>query len=205
MACLTLEESPFGSVTLLTVSPRTPASYLLDPLRHDPVQFVDQGIAGRPPVLGAIQCSASPGHPEPLVWLECKVLVAYRVAPYVELMQPDLSPPIQPVLGNEICPQVHPQPTEVRAQRRRLRVPAVELSVPEKTRQHDLAGRVWRDCGHDLLHRFGVQVPAEPLEVRRQQNDVSVVDLLCHPSSAGGRAGYQLMGAFELIQFPELQ
>lgn len=75
-------------------------------------------------------------------------------------------------------------------------------SLGESDPQHVRTEVGGRQGGHDVIHRFGMKVPAESLELRLDQDDVGVIDLLSGiPAAAPGPADGR-MGVGDLIEFP---
>jgi len=135
------------------------------------VEGGSEAVAGSPPPADSCETEIR------IAAHSCPVLVGDGVSPGVEVFQP--VPPRLAVRidGLHRWPELHPEPGEVGAQVARVGVAVVELPSLREEHSQQVGGPGRLGVVGREVHRLGVQVTAEALELGRQQRRVGVVDL----------------------------
>jgi hypothetical protein len=94
---------------------------------------------------------------------------------------------IVPMQSVHVWPKFHPESAEIRAQVPGRWIPPVELPVRREHRLNDQKQR-WLKATKKVVSGFGVKVATKQLKVRRQQHQITLVDLLRRITSSRARA-----------------
>jgi hypothetical protein len=156
----------------IILSPRWLADHGSEVLANGDIKRGGNTGAGRAPSVDLLEVERGV-----LVRNARPILMRDGVAPIVQVVQGGSPLRLPAVDEAHVVPKAHPQPSEVGAQVPRVGIAVVELPSLRQHGPQDAgngAGLRVRDQEVDGLR---VEVAAEPLELRRQQHSVSVIEL----------------------------
>jgi hypothetical protein len=179
--------------TLFTLSPRPSSDEAAQVTSDGGVELLRQGTARAPPRLDLIQPESRAADPAP-------VLMGHGISPRVQGLQLGLASGVLGVERDDCWPEGHAEPAEVGAQVAGVRVALVKLASLHEEVLNDRAEDRGRDGSDDEGDGLGVQVTAEPLELRRQQRDVGVVHLERRKSAAPTAATDGTVSVLDLVE-----
>lgn len=126
--------------------------------------------------------------------------MGHGISPRVQRLQVGLASGVLGAERDDGWPEGHAEPAEVRAQVAGVGVALVELPSLHEDVLNDRA----KDGGHhrsdDDGDGLGVQVTAEPLELRRQQRDVGVVHLECREPATSTATTNGTVSVLDLVE-----
>ena len=123
------------------------------------------------------------------------------ISPSIQSFKSDITEFMGIVHLVKLVPELDAQPPEIVADTPRLGIPGIELSPARQFETYNrLQGSGWCQCCDNMIDAFRMEVSAESLEVRSEQDGISAVDLLGCESSAASGAAYGSMGPGDLVQ-----
>jgi anti-sigma B factor antagonist len=129
-----------------------------------------------------------------------KVLVSDGIPPVVQLLEFPPQRPGSGIVGLHFEPELDAKAVEIFLKVIEIRIPVVQPPPPEQIVPDDRLQVGRRSQTDQILHAFGMKVPAEALKVRREQHDVSLIDLLGRVPSAPACDTDRSMGMLDLVQ-----
>ena len=165
-------------------------------------------IAREHPVEGLGECGARPtpcANRRQVELRRCElaraeVLVSDGIPPFHELIDPAPSPCVPHVDRTYRLPELEPQAIEVRPDCIGRRVASIQSPCPRELGVHRRSHRRSDDRTHHEVNALGVQIAAVSLELRAEQHDVGMVDLLRRPPSASPSAADGGMRGLDLLE-----
>jgi hypothetical protein len=152
-----------------------------------------------PPALDGGQMQDRPSAKDG--WIER--LVGDGVPPGVQIVQPLPAQVIVHENGIYSPPKImDAKPGEIPGEGRLVGIPAVKLASPEEVSPHGDAKDGVSDDRHQQVNRLRMEVAGKPLELRRQQDRISSVDLLRRVAPTARRTTQQGVRRLNLVQFP---
>ncbi len=102
-----------------------------------------------------------------------------------------------------LVPEFDAQKPEICTEAAGLRILGIELPALRKTGLDQVSYEWWRfDVSHQSRNALGVQVAAESLKLRGDENGVGLVDLLCCIASPQSSSSDRCMRCRDFIQSP---
>jgi len=135
-------------------------------------------IAGSTPSPNISQRCSCPLQELGLLSVEVEILVSDRIAPSVQLIQPFSPALVERVKCVDVLPDRHVEPREIVSDASAVRVTTVKFSPLRQRGRYHRPKPSWVDLSNYERSSFAVQIPAEPLKLSGQREQVCVVDLI---------------------------
>jgi hypothetical protein len=117
-----------------------------------------------------------------------EVLMDDRVSPFVQIIEPSLSCRVVGRVVLDFGPEIHSEPSEVRTNTTRLCIASIQLAAHQVLGPNNRLKKSRRDCVHHVIDALSMEIAAESLKVRREQDGVSPIDLLGRVTSSPSRS-----------------
>jgi len=165
-------------------------------IAHHMIEALGETIARSSPGTNVNQ----PDRSSLIEFVRVEVLVSDRVPPDIQSLKEVSSTWILWAMLVDVIPELHSQSIEVRSDIPRSRVPLVQLPAEDELGSQNHLQSSRGDCPCDMVNRFRMEVATKPLEMRREQYDVGMVELLCRESATTTCAPYAHVSGYYLIQ-----
>jgi hypothetical protein len=139
------------------------------------VERTSQTIAGTPPPPDLIQ----PKDRRTTEPDEVEVLVDDRIPPIIQFFEQLHASQVLRVMDFDFIPERDLETTEVRADAAGLSIATIQETAPSQLGSHQLL-QCRRRCDRcqDVDNALAVKISTEPLELRRKQHSIRVIELL---------------------------
>ena len=154
------------------VSPRCAADHGSEVLTDGPVERCRKTCASQTPGVDVSQLKR-----RVLVRDSGPILMGNGVAPIVEILERRGALHLTAVDVTDLCPEVHPQTSEVGAQVAGVRIAVVELPSLHHHDLQDTRNNRGLCVRYQEVDGLRVEVATKALKLRRQQDSVRVIDL----------------------------
>jgi hypothetical protein len=160
---------------------------------HHLVKDSGETITTDPPLLDSSEAKFR-GAPEP-----GEILMSDCIAPLIQLHE--VTPEsLLGVIGLYVGPELDIEPAEIRADTAWMGITLVQLTIPDEFRAEDRLQVKRSDQTDQDGHALVMKVAAESLEVRREQDDISLIDLLRRVPTTAARGTDRAVRVLDPIQ-----
>jgi hypothetical protein len=127
-------------------------------------------------------------------------VVGDGVPPPVQIFEVSMPALVSSAEGVHVAPEGHPEPPEVGPKVPGIRIALIELATLSENEPERFAHSCRRSIRGEEINGLGMETPAKPLELRRQQYGVRVVDLQGGVPTPSTRPSDGFVRRFNLIE-----